>query len=551
MYYDDPYSTLDRWIKNSISDDVPTKEFIHKGYSKFFSLKIWIYELFCLEFPDLRNNKRVKFLATKHHLSHASSAFYPSPFSEAVIITIDGVGEWTSLSIGIGKDNHIQIFDEIRYPHSLGLFYSAFTYYCGFKVNSGDYKFMGLAPYGKPIYYDVIKKYLIDIKDDGSFRLNLDYFDFQNGRTMINEKKMQVLFGGERRLPETEITKREMDIASSVQKVTEEIILKIASYAKNKYGHHIDCLCLAGGVALNCVANGKLAQSGLYKKIWVQPASGDAGGSLGAALFAYFYLENNPRITNEVLDSQQGSYLGPQYDDQDIKEFLHSNNVRYHQYNNTDKKIAELLVQQKIIGIFRGRMEFGPRSLGNRSIIADPRSPQMQSILNLKIKHRESFRPFAPSVLLEDAKEYFELPIPSPYMLICAKVKSSFQNSFDLHEMLNKSNMNMISVINTPRSLLPAITHVDFSARIQTVDGLSNPRFANLIKEFKAITGCGVLVNTSFNVRGEPIVCSIEDAFNCFMNTELDVLVLENFVIYKSEQANSTFKKRTISYELD
>ena len=534
VYYDNPFLTLDRWMKNILALGEESINVLHGNSEKMFAQKMWIHEHIKQHIPSLGN--QTKFLVTKHHVSHAASAFYPSPYKNAIVITLDGVGEWTTLSIGVGRENKLEIKEELRYPHSLGLFYSAFTYFCGFKVNSGDYKFMGLAPYGKPIYCDKIYENIIHVKADGSFRLNLEYFDYQNGRTMINAEKFAELFDGKRRKPESKITQREMDIAASVQKITEEIICRIVSYAKQTWGKNIDNLVMAGGVALNCVANGKLLKSNIFKNIWIQPAAGDAGGALGAALYVYFDKLNNKRHINEISDNQKGSYLGPCYSSSEIKKFLDENNCKFHKENDIAKKIATLLEEQKIIGLFNGRMEYGPRALGHRSIIADPRSDEMQVRLNLKIKFRESFRPFAPSVLRERVDDYFEMNTESPYMLLCADVKQCRREKFDVEKLLHETDMDMLPVVRARRSDIPAVTHVDYSARIQTVDGKWNPLYYRIIKEFEKLTGCGVIVNTSFNVRGEPIVCTPQDAYLCFMRSDMDVLVLENYILYKDEQ---------------
>lgn len=469
-------------------------------------------------------------------MSHAASAFFPSPYKEAIIITLDGVGEWATTTIGIGKDKKIELCGEIRFPHSIGLLYSAFTYFCGFKVNSGDYKFMGLAPYGMPKYEDIIREKLIDIKEDGSFRLNLDYFDFQYGRTMTNDKFAE-LFGGPRREPESLITQREMDIAASAQKVVEDIILRLVRHAKDKYGCGIDNLVLAGGVALNCVANGKIKNEGIFENMWIQPAAGDAGGALGSALYAsYMYADIERKV--EAGDSQKGSYLGPEYSVAEIEKWLREREYPFHQYKGESiyDEIAEKLVEGKVIGLFQGRMEFGPRALGNRSIIADARSEEMQVKLNLKIKFRESFRPFAPSVLFEDANLYFEIDCESPYMLLVENVQESRRVISKVQNELDKYEGNMLEIVKQKRSDIPAVTHVDYSARIQTVTKEKNEYYYRLIKAFKEKTGCGVIVNTSFNVRGEPIVCTPQEAYDCFMRTQMDVLVLENMILYKEEQ---------------
>lgn len=535
VFYDDSWLTLDRYMKNILALGIEANDLIDFNHRKMFSQKMWIPQLLKQHIPSI--GESTKFLYSKHHLSHAASAFYPSPFTKSVVLTLDGVGEWATLSIGVGDGNHLRLKEEMRYPHSLGLLYSAFTYFCGFKVNSGDYKFMGLAPYGKPIYYDLIRDKIIDIKADGSFRLNLDYFDYQNGRTMTNDDKMSSLFGGARRLPETRITKREMDIAASVQLVLEEVLLKIARHAKEKYGQGIDNLVMAGGVALNCVANGKLLRSKIFKNLWVQPAAGDAGGALGAALYVYYHVLGNARSADDCHDKQKGSYLGSEYSDAEIEIYLNRNKYPYtYIEENFSNVIAKLLVEGKIIGCLQGRMEFGPRALGNRSIIADPRGAKMQARLNLKIKYRESFRPFAPSVLKEKAAEYFEMDCDSPYMLLCAYVQKSHRLPFDLQRTLDDSEMDMLPVVRQVRSDIPAVTHVDYSARVQTVDKDTNPRYYAIIKAFEDLTGCSVIVNTSFNLRGEPIVCSPQDAYRCFMRSEMDALVLGNFLLLKNEQ---------------
>ena len=535
VYYDDPLLTLDRYMKNVLFMGRKCGDLLENGYSKLFGAKLWIREMLRECVPSIGNG--TGFMVAKHHISHAASAFYPSTYDKAAILTVDGVGEWTTLAIGIGDGNHIELREELRYPHSLGLLYSAFTYFCGFKVNSGDYKFMGLAPYGEPVYEELLYREIINVKEDGSFRLNLDYFDFYKGRTMINEDRLAKLFGGGRRLPESRITKREMDIAASVQKVTEDILLKIIRYAKDKYGNNIPNLVMAGGVALNCVANGKLMESGIFENIWVQPAAGDAGGALGAALYTYYEVLGKPRNTDGVHDCMKGTYLGPQYSTDEIKAFLIKENIRYHTpVSGVASEVAALLDEQKVIGILSGRMEFGPRALGNRSIIADPRSENMQEKMNLKIKYRESFRPFAPAVLRQRASEYFNMDYDSPYMLFCAEVKDKDRDKWDVHKTLKSSDYDMLEVIRGKRSDIPAVTHVDYSARVQTVDGEENSEFYAIIKEFEKRTGCGVLINTSFNVRGEPIVCSPKDAYTCFMRSDMDALVLGDFIVFKNEQ---------------
>lgn len=533
VYYDNPKLTLDRYLQNVLALGKEARCLVERGFKPLYEKRMWIHKI--LEHTIGGLGKRGKLFVTEHHISHAASAFYPSPFEKAVIMTIDGVGEWATTTIGVGAEgNRLDLKVQISYPHSIGLFYSAFTYFCGFKVNSGDYKFMGLAPYGEPVYYDIIKEKMIDVKEDGSFRLNLEYFDFQNGRTMINEERFSEVFGAGRRQPESQITKREMDIAASVQKIVEEIIIMMARYAKDTFGQDIDQLVLAGGVALNCVANGKLLNSGIFKQIWIQPAAGDAGGALGAALYTYYNLYGQERKINPQ-DSMNGSYLGPAYSSEEIKQYLDDNHYAYHVMGEgIHRKIAEELADEKVIGLYHGRMEFGPRALGNRSIIADPRVPVMQSKLNLKIKYRESFRPFAPSVLAERQCEEFELKQESPYMLLVDQVKKEKQLPFSME--IHGESIDMIPIVNMVRSHIPAVTHVDYSARIQSVNRERNPYYYYVIKEFEKITGCPVIVNTSFNVRGEPIVCTPQEAYACFMRTEMDVLVLEDMILYKEEQ---------------
>jgi len=547
VYYDNPILTMDRFLANVAAAGEDNKDLLNFSFESIFKDKLWINEKFR---EKLRGTlgKSDRLLITKHHFSHAASAFYPSPFENAAIITMDGVGEWNTTTIGYGDKNKLSILKKIDYPHSIGLLYSAFTYFCGFRVNFGDYKLMGLAPYGEPIYCEVIKRELIDIKEDGSFRLNLKYFDFQFGRSMINGQ-FEKLFGGKRREPEEKITKREMDIAASIQKVLEEIVLKLAITAKEITGN-CENLVLAGGVALNCVANGILAKKGIFKNIWIQPAAGDAGGALGAALVAYYDYYDNERIVADK-DSQRGSYLGPEYSSEEIEIFLKTKDIPYKKFEYNEvfySAIAELLEEQKVIGLFEGRMEYGPRALGNRSIIADARSEKMQAKLNLSIKYRESFRPFAPAVMEEYANDYFDIEYTSPYMLFCGEVKNKYDKDFKLTGCLEQSS-DMLAVINRKRSDIPAVTHVDYSARVQTVSLENNEIFYNILSAFKMRTGCGVLINTSFNVRGEPIVCTPQDAYFCFMNTEMDVLILNNFLLYKNEQPEVYLRKDI--YELD
>ncbi|MBD5538264.1 MAG: hypothetical protein HDQ99_22005 [Lachnospiraceae bacterium] len=535
VYYDQPFLTLNRFMMNVAALGKAAGNLLDSSFEKMFAYKLWVHQ--DLEKAIGGLGKHGKLLTTKHHISHAASAFYPSPYEKAVILTVDGVGEWTTTAIGVGEGNGIQLCETVEYPHSLGLFYSAFTYFCGFKVNSGDYKFMGLAPYGTPRFYELIKDKMIDIKPDGSYRLNLAYFDFYRGGTMINEDKFSQLFHGGRRLPESRITQREMDIAASVQMITEEILISIVLHAKEKYGKGIDNLVIAGGVGLNCVANGKLQNRQIFKNIWIQPAAGDAGGALGAALYAYYAYFKQKRIVNHK-DSQNGSQLGPSYSNDEIKKWLSDKKIPYEtlQEGERAEKIASLLIKDNVIGLFQGRMEFGPRALGNRSIIASCLSNSMQSHINLKIKYRESFRPFAPIVLEEKADEYFDLCSNSPYMLKVGKVLEKRRKVFDIEKLLSENEGDMLKVISTPRSDVPAVTHVDYSARIQTVSKDVNPKLYEILCEYEKKTGYGILVNTSFNVRGEPIVCSIEDAYTCFMRTGMDILVLEDIILYKDEQ---------------
>ena len=510
---------------------------------KLFQKKM-LFNLLKQHDKSFNNSKKIFF--SEHHLSHAASAFYPSPFEEAIILTADGVGEWATTTVAIGKKNELNIKKEIHFPHSLGLLYSSFTYYTGFKVNSGEYKLMGLAPYGEPKFVEIIKKNLIDIKDDGSFRLNQKYFNYTTGFTMTNEK-FNKLFGNKPRNSKTEkITQFHMDIAASIQVITEEIMIKICKSLKEQY--KISNLCLAGGVALNCVANGKILKEKIFDKIWIQPAAGDAGGSLGAAL-AYWHIELNKerKITNN--DKMKGSYLGPTYSNNEIKQSLENLGAKFYILSDEDliNKTSDDLVNGHAIGWFQGRMEFGPRALGGRSIIGDPRSPKMQKNLNLKVKYRESFRPFAPSILREDLDKWFELNIDSPYMLLVSNVKKEKQKQMTDDE----KKLFGIEKLNVKRSEIPAVTHVDYSARIQTVHEETNKKFYDLIKSFKDKTNCPVIVNTSFNVRGEPIVNTPEDAFYCFMGTELDNLVIGNCYLNKLDQDKSLKADYKEKFELD
>jgi len=487
------------------------------------------------ELPELRSDCQILF--TEHHQSHAASAFYPSPFDEAAILTIDGVGEWATTTIGHGRGRETKILKELRFPHSLGLVYSAFTGYCGFRINSGEYKLMGLAPYGEPKYADVIRRELLDIKPDGSFWLNLDCFNFLRGTTMTNER-FHKLFGGPPRGPEEKIEQRHMDVARSIQLVTEEIMLRLARHAREVTG--LKNLCLAGGVALNCVANGLILREKIFERIWIQPAAGDAGGALGAALAAWYAQKENPRVAVPT-DSMQASLLGPGFSDDEIETVLRSHNAVFQKLEKAallDFTVG-LLNAEKVVGWFQGRMEFGPRALGNRSILGDARSPKMQSVMNLKVKFRESFRPFAPIVRRERVADYFELDVESPYMLLVAPVKKELRKPLP-------ANVTGLDLLKAERSTLAAITHVDYSARIPTVEREGNPLLHDLLLRFERATGCGVLVNTSFNVRGEPIVCTPDDAYRCFMNTEMDYLIMGGFVIERTAQPRQKIQRRIV-----
>lgn len=525
-FYDKPFIKFERILETYLAYAPHGIKSFMKAIPLWIKKKIWIKELIKKELCY-----EGEILFPEHHESHAASAFYPSPFNHAAYLTMDGVGEWATTSYGSCDKNEIKILGELHFPHSLGLLYSAFTYFIGFKVNSGEYKVMGLAPYGKPKYVQKIYDHLIDLKEDGSFKMNMNYFDYCAGLTMTN-KKFNELFGGEPRVPETKLTQREMDLARSVQDVTEEIMLRMARHVKRITGEKY--LCLAGGVALNCVGNGKLLRENIFDDIWIQPAAGDAGGAIGAAYIVYHQHLNNPLPSKKGRDLQKGSYLGPQYSNDEIRKFLSHHSLPY-QFLETDELIdvvSDLIIKEKIIGWFQGRMEFGPRALGSRTIIGDARSPSMQKKMNLKIKFREGFRPFAPSVLAEKVGEWFEIDRESPYMLLVAEVKKEKQRRMTSEE----TNLWGIDQLNVIRSEVPAITHIDYSARLQTVNKLDNSLYHGLISKFYEKTGCPVIVNTSFNVRGEPIVQSPLDAYKCFMRTELDVLVLENFILYKDEQ---------------
>ncbi len=530
VFYEKPLQKFDRLLETYFA-------YAPRGFRQFLmGIPQWLKEK--LHIPrelDKALGKQFKgrFVFTEHHESHAASAFFPSPFSEAAIVTLDGVGEWTTASIGTGHGNKIELQYELHFPHSLGLLYSAFTYFTGFKVNSGEYKLMGLAPYGEPVYTDLILDKLLDLKEDGSFRLNMDYFTYCYTDVMVG-KKFEELFDGPPRKPESPLTLREMNLAASVQKVTEEIMLRITHFAHEKTG--MKNLVLAGGVALNCVGNGRILRESAFDDIWIQPAAGDAGGALGAALFVHHQLLDNPRQSGGRNDLQFASYLGPEYTDEQINEYLESIHSKYHYYEDESallERIAKDIEEGKVIGWFQGRMEFGPRALGNRSILGDARNEKMQSVMNLKIKFRESFRPFAPSVLQEDAGRYFELSdhAQSPYMLLVAPVQESQRIKLD-----DDKKRTGIELLKIKRSRIPGITHVDYSARVQTVDVDRHGRYYRLLKKFNELTGCPLVINTSFNIRGEPIVCSPENAFYCFQATNMDVLVLGNYVLYKDEQ---------------
>jgi len=532
VFFEKPFLKFERILETYLST-------APKGFRSFkTAMPIWLHEklfqkriltdrLCALENVKDKKSIRRKLLFSDHHLSHAASAFYPSPFEEAIVLCMDGVGEWTASSIWVGKGSSLDIQKEMLFPHSLGLLYSAFTAYLGFKVNSGEYKMMGLAPYGQPVYENLIFKHLVDVKDDGSFRLDMDYFNFLSDLTMTNEK-FHDLFKAEPRAPEDEILEFHMDVAASIQSVTEKILLKIVqSLAREHRG--IKNICLAGGVALNCVANGKILKSGLFENIWIQPAAGDSGGAVGAALAGYYLHHKQQRTVFFDQDAMAGGYLGPSFDKNDVAARLTAIGAKFHEHNDVADVTAKALTDQKIVGWFQGAMEYGPRALGSRSILADPRSASMQKTLNLKVKFRESFRPFAPAVLFEHMNEWFDLEKPSPYMLLTAAVKPSKRTG-------GEDTGAGFERLRNARSQIPAATHVDYSARVQSVHAQTNPKFHALLTAFYELTKCPVLLNTSFNVRGEPIVCTPEDAFTCFMGCDIDMLVIENCVLYKSEQ---------------
>lgn len=531
-FYDKPWIKFERILETYLS-------YAPAGIGSFFkAMPLWLKEKLWMRdhLREKLGGYEGRIIFPEHHESHAGSAFYPSPFDEAAIIAVDGVGEWTTTSIGVGRGANLDLIYEIDFPHSLGLLYSAFTYYTGFKVNSGEYKVMGLAPYGEPKYVQLIMDNIIDLKEDGSFKLDMSYFNYCAGLTMTSDK-FHDLFGGPPRKPESKLGQKEMDLARSIQVVTEDVMLKMARFTRKETG--MKNLCLAGGVALNCVANGFIHRERIFDNIWVQPAAGDAGGALGAALVAWHKVDGNPRKADGRHDHMNGSYLGPDYGDDEIEKFLISKNAPYRKMPSPRalaKEVAALMANEKVIGWHYGPMEFGPRALGARSIIGDARSPKMQSIMNIKIKFRESFRPFAPSVLREKVADYFDYDADSPYMLMVAPVRE------DLRMKMTEEQEKLFGIekLNVPRSNIPAITHVDYSARLQTVDGDSNPVYHDLIKEFEALTGCPVIINTSFNVRGEPIVMSPEDAYRCFMRTNMDHLVLGQFILDKDKQPELT-----------
>jgi carbamoyltransferase len=549
VFYEKPFVKFERLLETYLA-------FAPKGFTSFANaMPVWIKDKLFQKSALVKElqttlgddvNWRERLLFSEHHLSHAASAFYPSPFESAAVLTLDGVGEWTTTSLAVGKGRDLKVVKEIHFPHSLGLLYSAFTYFTGFKVNSGEYKVMGLAPYGEPKYANLIKEKLITVADDGSFQLDMSYFDYATGLTMTN-KKFDALFGGPPRTSETELTQREMDLAASVQKVTEDIMIQIAKGIAKDTGERN--LCLAGGVALNCVANGILLREKIFDNIWIQPAAGDAGGALGAALSALYLHHNSERKVSSERDAMKGAYLGPEFNDAEIEAELNACGAFFKKLSEEEliESVATALADEKAVGWMQGRMEFGPRALGGRSVIADPRSSIMQKQLNLKVKYRESFRPFAPSVLREDVVKWFELDTDSPYMLLVADVQKDKRCKMTEEE----ESLFGIDKLNVPRSSVPAITHVDYSARIQTVHADTNPRYHAVISKFKEKTGCPLVVNTSFNVRGEPIVCTPTDAFKCFMGTELDVLSVGNYLLIKEEQDESLKENYEERYELD
>ena len=554
VFYEKPLRKFERLLETYLA-------FAPQGFKSFaMAIPVWLKEkthLTKVIRKSLGTDVKAPIIFTDHHESHAASAFFPSPFEEAAVLTLDGVGEWSTTTYGVGRGNRVELIKQIQFPHSLGLLYSAVTYYCGFKVNSGEYKLMGLAPYGKPVYKDLILKHLIDLKSDGSFWLDMQYFNYCQGLTMTNGR-FHDLFGGPPRNPESDIEQRHMDLAASIQSVTEDAMLAIGRQVHQETG--MKNLVMAGGVALNCVANGRLLREGPFDDIWIQPAAGDAGGALGAALFAWYQLLDNPRAP-VATDRQKGSYLGPRFGSSEVSTFLDSIGAKYRRAANEAElieQVVRLLEQEKIVGWFQGRMEFGPRALGARSIIGDPRSPKMQATMNLKIKFRESFRPFAPIVLRDQAHRWFGIDPQheSPYMLLVAPVLEQHRAAVtDEQREIMRNDPDLRNRVNIPRSTVPAVTHVDYSARLQTVDDGRNPRLAALLRAFGKKTGCPILVNTSFNVRGEPIVCTPEDAYRCFLGTEMDVLVLEDAVLLKDDVSEkldeATREKYLAQFQLD
>ncbi len=549
VFYDKPFLKFERLLETYLA-------YAPKGFVSFAkAIPVWLKDKLFQKYAICDEMKKLwgrdvdwgeRLLFSEHHLSHAASAFFPSPFEEAAVLTMDGVGEWTTTSLAVGKGNKLEVHKEIHFPHSLGLLYSAITYYTGFKVNSGEYKVMGLAPYGEPKYAQLIKDHLIDIREDGSFALDMTYFNYCTGHTMTN-KKFDELFGGPPRAAESSLNQRDMDLAASVQAVTEEVVIKLAKGIAKSTGQRN--LCLAGGVALNCVANGKLLREKVFENIWIQPAAGDAGGAIGAALGAYHIMLNGERKVATGMDGMKGSYLGPSYSQQDIEKRLTTVGAKFTMVSAEEliDATAQALAEGKAVGWHQGRMEFGPRALGGRSILADPRAPTVQKLLNLKVKYRESFRPFAPSVLSEDVSDWFEIDKDSPYMMFVANVRVS--KRLAMTEVQKK--LFGIEKLDVPRSSIPAVTHVDYSARVQTVHKETNPRYYALIQRFKEITGCPVLVNTSFNVRGEPIVSTPEDAFRCFMGTEIEMLICGNAILYKNNQVPLRVDGYLSTYTLD
>ncbi len=541
VFYEKPFLKLERLLLTYLN-------YAPWGLLSFLkAMPVWLKEKIFLKDQILQALGRDgDIFFAEHHESHAASAFFPSPFQEAAILTMDGVGEWATTSVGVGEGSSLRLNAELHFPHSLGLLYSAFTYYCGFRVNSGEYKLMGLAPYGVPRYEELIRRELIDIKPDGSFRLNMEYFNYPAGLTMTSGK-FHRLFGRAPRKPETALTQLDMDLARSIQAVTEDVMCKTARYVREMTGKRN--LCLAGGVALNCVGNGRIARENIFDRIWIQPAAGDAGGALGAALFVWHQVLKNPRRADGARDSQFGSYLGPGYSDNEAESFLRAKAVPYMKYEGEaiHLRVAELIADEKVVGYVQGRMEFGPRALGARSILGDARSVRMQEEMNVRIKFRESFRPFAPSILADKAREFVDLPFESPYMLMVGPVQEG-----QIDPASRQTGLRGIAQLKVKRSTVPAVTHVDYSARVQTVDAERNGFYYRTIKAFYEKTGCPVIINTSFNIRGEPIVCSIEDAYRCFMCTNMDFLVLGNIVLDKKDQPNkNNYRKENISQQLD